>query len=184
MNSNKLGKPIAISAAAAAAVLILGACSSSASGPTNEATPEVTASSSSTASSGTGQTTLPPVAFNKPVTYPNGVTVTVVKADRDTVAAQGPGEVSGPGVRFNVKVTNKSGSKIDLNNIVVNAFYGTAKTPASPAPSAAAPFSGSLDNGSSVEASYVFVVPKSANPLEMQFSYATAQPIAIFAGNI
>ncbi len=184
MNSHKLRKPIAISAAASIAVLALAGCSSSASGPTNEATPEVTSSTGGAETSGTGQQTLAPAGFNKPVAYPSGVTVSVVKAERVTVAAQGPGEVSGAGVRFNVKVTNNSGSKIDLNNVAINAFYGTAKTPASPAPSSAPPFSGSLNNGSGVEASYVFVMPQSANPVEMQFSYATTQPVAIFVGKV
>ena len=82
--------------------------------------------------------------FNKPVTYGNGVSVAVVKAERTKVSGQGPGEVAGDGIRFNLKVTNASGSEINLDNVAVNAFYGKAKTPASPSPTSDQPFSGKL----------------------------------------
>ncbi|MGB3673653.1 MAG: hypothetical protein WA988_04350 [Candidatus Nanopelagicales bacterium] len=180
MNTRKLRTPAVIAAAAGIAVFGLAACSSSSS-PTNEATPEVTAPSGAV-TSGSGQEIMSPVGFKTPVNYPSGLTVDVVKADRVTVAAQGPGEISGPGISFLIKLTNKSDSEIKLDNVAVNAFYGKGKTPASPAPTSATPFSGTLGKGMSTEAAYVFNVPSGADPVELQFSYATNAPVAVFVG--
>jgi hypothetical protein len=164
--------------------LALTGCSSSATEPTTDATPEVSSPSGTSATSGTGQQALAPVPFDKPVTYSSGVSVSVVKAERTKVSGQGPGEVTGDGVRFNLKVTNSSGSEISLDSIAVNAFYGNAKTPASPSPTSDKPFSGSLARGASVDGSYVFLLPSGANPVELQFSYATNQPVAVFIGKL
>ena len=84
----------------------------------------------------------------------------------------------------NLKVTNASGSEINLDNVAVNAFYGKAKTPASPSPTSDQPFSGKLQQGASVDGSYVFMLPAGADPVELQFSYATAQPVAVFVGKV
>jgi len=125
---------------------------------------------------------LAPVNFKTPVSYPGGLTVDVVSTDRVTVAAQGPGEVSGPGISFLLKLTNKSDAAIDLNNVAVNVFYGKSKTPASPAPTSATPFSGTLGAGMTAESAYVFNVPSGESPVELQFSYATTAPVATFVG--
>lgn len=182
MKTRNLQKSAIIFAAAGVTAVALTACSSSTT-PTNEATPEVTASSGA-ATSGTGQESLPPVGFKTPAVYPSGLTVEVVKSDRVNVAAQGPGEVSGPGVSFELKLTNKSDTELDLNSVAVNVFYNKTKTPASPAPTAATPFSGTLGKGQSAQAAYVFGVPKGADPVELQFSYATTAPVAVFVGKI
>ena len=166
------------------AAIALTGCSSSASEPTTDATPEVSSPAGSSQTTGTGQAALAPVPFNKPVTYGNGVSVAVVKAERTKVSGQGPGEVAGDGIRFNLKVTNASGSEINLDNVAVNAFYGKAKTPASPSPTSDQPFSGKLQQGASVDGSYVFMLPAGAGPVELQFSYATAQPVAVFVGKV
>jgi ABC-type oligopeptide transport system substrate-binding subunit len=193
LNTRTLKKSVLLASAAGVTVVALAACASS-STPTDEASPDVTASSSAnapsgtstsgTATSGTGQEVLAPVSFNKTVTYPSGLTTQVVKSGRVTVAAQGPGEVSGPGVSFTIKLTNKAGDAIDLDSVAVNAFYGKGKTPTSPAPTAATPFSGSLGSGASTEATFVFGLPAGANPVELQFSYAANAPIAVFAGKV
>jgi len=173
-----------IATAAGATVLALTACSSSTTTtPTTEATPEATASAGAS-TSGTGQETLAPVGFKTSAAYPSGLTVDVVKVERVSVAAQGPGEVSGPGVSFELKLTNKSDTEIDLNNVAVNVFYSKAKTPASPAPTAATPFSGPLGEGQSTQAAYAFGVPTGADPVELQFSYAATAPVAMFVGKV
>ena len=182
MNVQRLRTPAIVAAAAAVAVFGLAACPSSSS-PTTESTPEVSVPSGA-ATSGSGQELLAPVSFKMPVNYPSGLTVDVAKAERVTVAAQGPGEISGPGVSFQLKLTNKSDSEINLDNVAVNVFYSKAKTPASPAPTSATPFSGVLGKGMNTQATYVFNVPSGADPIELQFSYATTAPVAVFVGKL
>lgn len=180
MNTQKLRTPAIVAAAAGIAVFGLTACSTSTE-PTTEASPEVSVPAGAP-TSGSGQELMTPVNFKTPVNYPSGLTVDIVKADRVTVAAQGPGEVSGPGVSFQLKLSNKSDKDLDLNNVAVNAFYSKAKTPASPAPTSATPFSGTLAKGATAEASYVFNIPNGADLVELQFSYATNAPVAVFVG--
>lgn len=182
MTSRSLRNPIVIAAFAGVAALAIAGCSSSSS-PTTEATPEVSVSSGE-ATAGSGQTTLPPAKFTSPVVYPSGLNVEIVKSTRVTVAAQGPGEVSEPGASFELKLTNKSGDAIDLNNVAVTVYYGKEKTPASPAPTSGMPFSGTLGAGMTAEASYVFGLPNGADPVELQFSYKTSEPVAVFVGKI
>ncbi|MFA7266275.1 MAG: hypothetical protein WC054_08180 [Candidatus Nanopelagicales bacterium] len=182
MKSLSLRKPALIVALTGAAALTIAGCSSSSS-PTTEATPEVSVSSGE-ATAGAGQKSLEPVTFTSPVAYPSGLTVEIVKSNRVTVAAQGPGEVSEPGVSFELKLTNKSGEAIDLNNVAVTVYYGKEKTPASPAPTSGIPFSGTLGAGMTAEASYVFGLPSGADPVELQFSYKTSEPVAVFVGKI
>lgn len=182
MNTQELRMPVIATATVGIAMFGLAACSSSSS-PSGEATPEVVVSSGAP-TTGAGQEALAPVSFKTPVTYPSGLTVDVTSAKRMTVAANGPGEVNGPGVSFQIQLTNKSDVDIDLNNIAVNAFYGKSKTPASPAQTAATPFSGTLSKGGTKEAAYVFNIPSDADPVELQFSYATDAPVAVFVGKL
>ena len=136
------------------------------------------------ATSGSGQELLAPVSFKMPVNYPSGLTVDVAKAERVTVAAQGPGEISGPGVSFQLKLTNKSDSEINLDNVAVNVFYSKAKTPASPAPTSATPFSGVLGKRHEHAGHVRLQRSQRADPIELQFSYATTAPVAVFVGKL
>lgn len=183
MTSKRSTVAVAIAAAGVATMFGLSACSSSTT-PTSDATPEATATASSTADTGTGQELLAPSSFKSPAVYANGLSVQVVSTARVVVQPQGPGEVAGDGVRFSVKLTNNTDSEIKLDNVVVNAFYGANKTPASPNPSSDTPFTGSLAKGATAEAAYVFLIPKGSGPVEMQFSYSTTQPVAVFVGKV
>lgn len=180
MTSRPTKTAVALSVGAGLAVITLAGCSSSGGQPP-VATPSDGAGQSTNA---TGQATAAPVALTKTGTFGNGVTVKVTSIARVKLAAEGPGEVAGPGIRVNLAITNSSGADISLDTAAVNLFYGAAKTPASPAVSTDKSFSGTLANGSTATGVYSFAVPAGANPIVLQVSYTSNEPVVVFAGKV
>lgn len=95
------------------------------------------------------------------VKTPGGLTATVTSVESYTATARRPGEVSGPAVKVTLKLQNATGSAFALSAATVNAYYGSASTPAGPVAGdpAAKPFTGSLQSGATATAVYVFTVP-------------------------
>jgi hypothetical protein len=86
-------------------------------------------------------------------------TVTAVAAVQGK--AQGPGEIAGPAVQFTIAITNETGKPFDLANTVVNAYYGTSATPATPLEQEAGrPFPKKLKDGATATGVFVFTIPK------------------------
>ncbi|WP_431245701.1 hypothetical protein [Leifsonia xyli] len=95
------------------------------------------------------------------VKTPSGLTASVVSVESYTATAKRAGEVSGPAVKVTLRLTNGTGGAFPLSTATVNAYYGSAATPAAPVAGdpAAKPFTASLAPGASATAVYVFSVP-------------------------
>ena len=95
------------------------------------------------------------------VKTPGGLTAKVASVESYTATATRPGEVSGPAVKVTLTLVNSTGSDFPVSTATVNAYYGSASTPADPVQgdASAKPFSGTLKPGASATAVYVFTVP-------------------------
>ncbi|MFE4950627.1 hypothetical protein ACFQ9V_11040 [Leifsonia sp. NPDC056665] len=95
------------------------------------------------------------------VKTPGGLTAKVASVESYTATATRPGEVSGPAVRVTLTLVNSTGSDFPVSTATVNAYYGSASTPADPVQgdASAKPFSGTLKPGATATAVYVFTVP-------------------------
>lgn len=105
-----------------------------------------------------------PVAkFNAPVTYSDGVTLTITKAEKGIETGHGPGVMAGREyVRFTVRLTNGSAKAVNLNQVVVTTTYGASKQLAAPVYTESAgtyDFAGTVKPGASTTALYAFAVP-------------------------
>jgi hypothetical protein len=128
--------------------------------------------------------TLDPAPFGAEVTPQRGVTVVVPKVEEVTGESNIPGEVGGPALRFTVDVTNGTGKTLDLRTVVVNAYYGPDRTPASPLlkPGGKA-FGSEVGDGDTARGVFVFNVPAEfQDKVELEFDPRIDAPIAIFTG--
>jgi hypothetical protein len=128
--------------------------------------------------------TLDPAPFGAEVTPQRGVTVVVPKVEEVTGESNVPGEVGGPALRFTVDVTNGTGKTLDLRTVVVNAYYGPDRTPASPLlkPGGKA-FGSEVGDGDTARGVFVFNVPTEfQDEVELEFDPRIDAPIAIFTG--
>jgi hypothetical protein len=102
-----------------------------------------------------------------------------------TATASLPGEVAGPAVRVTLELTNTSSDALDLDTVVVNAYYGADATPASPVASdeSADQMSGSLKKGDTAKGSYVFSVPEGeADDLVVTVGKGDDPALVVFGG--
>lgn len=101
------------------------------------------------------------LSASKPVTYPDGVSVTVERIRRGSETGEGPGEFPGrPYTALVLSLTNGSTTAIDLNQVVVTATYGTPPRIAAPVYEAeAVDFSGTVPAGGTATATYLFAIP-------------------------
>ncbi|MFD6139344.1 hypothetical protein [Promicromonospora sp. NPDC060271] len=128
--------------------------------------------------------TLDPAPFGAEATPQPGVTVAVPKVEEVTGESNVPGEVGGPALRFTVDVTNGTGGTLDLRTVVVNAYYGPDRTPASPLlkPGGKA-FEPELGDGDTARGVFVFSVPAEfQDKVELEIDPRVDAPIAIFTG--
>lgn len=107
-----------------------------------------------------GQPVVDRADSGKSADFGDDVTVRMSSAKTTTASGSQVGEVSGPAVRVTLRLTNHTGASLKLGSVVVNAYYGSDSVPASPVESDAKPFHGSLKDGATAKASYVFSVPK------------------------
>lgn len=128
--------------------------------------------------------TLDPVPFDAEVTPEPGMTVTVPSVEKVTGEANLPGEVGGPALRFTVELTNGTGKTLDLRTVVVNAYYGPDRTPATPLlePGGRA-FEAEVAADGSAEGKFVFTVPPDLQgQVELEIDPGVGAPIVIFSG--
>lgn len=128
--------------------------------------------------------TLDPAPFGAEATPQPGVTVVVPKVEEVTGESNIPGEVGGPSLRFTVDVTNGTGKTLDLRTVVVNAYYGPERIPASPLlkPGGKA-FESEVGDGDTARGVFVFNVPAEfQDKVELEIDPRIDAPIAIFTG--
>ena len=98
----------------------------------------------------------------KPVVYPDGISLTVVRYGHAVEHGNGPGVFNGrPYTVVTLSLSNGSARPLTLDQVVVSATYGS---PARVAPvvyedSTVRDFSGSVRSGDSSSASYAFAIP-------------------------
>jgi hypothetical protein len=126
-------------------------------------------------------------AISKPTAVPikKELTATVVKMDAVTGTADGPGEIAGPSVRFTISISNTTGKTFVLSNTVVNAYYGTAATPAVQLRRPGGKdFPASVKNGSSATGVFVFNIPEaSRSKVKVTVDTSVQNPVVAFEGS-
>ncbi|GEK78815.1 hypothetical protein [Agrococcus baldri] len=86
-----------------------------------------------------------------------GVEVELARIERVQGEAIAPGEIAGPAIRLTVDVRNGTDEPIDAGLIVVNAYFGDARTPGnSLMQPGGSPFGGSIAPGESARGVYLF----------------------------
>lgn len=129
------------------------------------------------------------VAFSAPTTYGDNTVLTITKATAEVETGNGPGVFNGREfVKFDLELTNGSGQPIDLNSVVVTAYYGTTNQLAAPVytPSAGTEdFSGVVEPGATATASYGFAVPTSElGNVTMVVDFDAVHSSATFTGAV
>ena len=128
--------------------------------------------------------TLDPAPFGAEATPEPGVTVKVPSVKKVTGEANVPGEVGGPALRFAVELTNGTGKVLDLRTVVVNAYYGPDRMPATPLlkPGGRA-FESEVAANESARGAFVFSVPpESQDQVELEVDAGVGKTIVIFTG--
>lgn len=128
--------------------------------------------------------TLDPAPFGAEATPEPGVTVTVPDVKKVTGEANVAGEVGGPALRFAVELTNGTGEVLDLRTVVVNAYYGPDRTPATPLlkPGGRA-FEPEVGADESASGAFVFrIPPEFQDEVELEVDAGVGKAIAIFTG--
>ncbi|GHH72530.1 hypothetical protein [Promicromonospora soli] len=128
--------------------------------------------------------TLDPAPFGAVATPEPGVTVTVPSVEEVTGEANVPGEVGGPALRFTVELTNGTGEVLDLRTVVVNAYYGPDRTPATPLlkPGGRA-FESEVGADDAARGVFVFSVPpESQDRVELEIDPGVGAAIVVFTG--
>ncbi|GAA4721720.1 hypothetical protein APR04_001470 [Promicromonospora umidemergens] len=128
--------------------------------------------------------TLDPAPFDAVATPEPGVTVAVPSVEDVTGQANVPGEVGGPALRFAVELTNGTGKALDLRTVVVNAYYGPDRTPAtSLLKPGGKPFEPEVAAGGSASGAFVFSVPAEfQDQVELEVDAGVGKAIVIFTG--
>lgn len=128
----------------------------------------------------------PAVTYRKPVTYPDGLTVSVTAIKQQTVTQVGPGAITGaPMTTFTVRFTNGTTASVDLNQVVVSAYYGASQTAAAPVYEGSLnDFSGQLVAGASKAADYAFSIPvKDLGSATLAIDFDGRHTVAVFTGS-
>ena len=128
--------------------------------------------------------TLEPRPFDAEATPQPGVTVAVAEVEKVEGEANLPGEVGGPSLRFTIDVTNGTGETLDLRTIVVNAYHGPDRTPATQLlkPGGKA-FEAESADGKTARGVFVFRVPADEQDrVELEVDPGIGSPVIIFTG--
>lgn len=130
-----------------------------------------------------------PVGRERPLTSPaplaGGATASVTAIEKVRSEARVPGEVSAPALRFTIKAT-AGDDRLDLRPVVVNAYYGSDRTPAvAVGAPGAKPFTGRVAPGKSATGVYVFNVPTSERDVvRLEFTWSPDEKPVILTGNV
>ena len=113
------------------------------------------------------------------------VSVEITSVRQQFVRAKLPGQMSGDSVVFDLRIDNQSDEALDLNVVVVN-LTDADGAPAVPITGTkpAKPFPDLLEPGDSVEATYVFIVPKERrDPVDIDVSIDADHRVVVFHGD-
>ena len=133
--------------------------------------------------------TAPGAAFTKPVRYPDGVQLTILRAEKAVEKGHGPGVMDGREyVRFQLRLTNGSARAINLDQVVVTTFYGKSRQLAAPVyteSAGTADFFGTVKPGASTTARYAFAVPaKELGRVTMVVDFDGVHTSATYSGAV
>jgi len=122
----------------------------------------------------------------QPAAIEPGLTAQLTDFESVEGVATTPGSVSAPSVRFTVTITNNTSKAQPLTTTVVNAYYGTANTPAlelySPG---GVNLPDSVPAGQSVSGVYLFSIPANdRSDVRFEIDYSASVKPLIFQGSI
>lgn len=148
-------------------------------GPGPATDPGTPSSSTATTGPGTDEPTAPapagafgptvPIGVDTPAAVAPGVVVTVTSPQAIAGDGIGPGEIDGPSIRFAVRVRNSTSAPVSLVSAVVNAYFGTSRTPGIQlSGSGAQSLPDSVPVGAEVEGVYVFLIPADRTPTQIE----------------
>jgi uncharacterized protein YceK len=124
-------------------------------------------------------------AISQPAALPSKVTVSIVSAVVKSVKATTPGEIAGPAIVATVRIENNTPSAIDLGSTVVMVTDSAGNLGQATTAAPSNPFTGSVAQGKSLTAVYVFSVPTSGTKsVQISVSYAGGAPVALFTGDV
>ena len=90
--------------------------------------------------------------------FESGLGVRILTVKKVELDGDGIGSVSGPGVAVTIELSNDTGKKASLGAVVVNAYTGDDRTPATPVESDDG-FAGSIAQGATKAGTYTFGAP-------------------------
>ena len=128
-----------------------------------------------------------PSSFNEEAMYSDGVVAATSNFERGTVEAEGIGVVAGAEyIVFTVTIRNGSPQVLDLNAVVPAMLYGEDRLAAAPLYRGVEAFdlTGSLEPGSSTEASYAFQLPEGATDPVLYLDLNGSHQPLIFRGDL
>lgn len=103
--------------------------------------------------------------------FETGLEARFVTVKETEVSGSGIGAANGPAYDVVIELENGSSKAIDLSSVVVNAYTGSERTPATPAETDdTKPFSGRLGAGKTVRGHYVFGVAATGDVLRVTLS--------------
>lgn len=130
--------------------------------------------------------TADPGTFTTPVTYTDGLRVSVLRVSNGVDSAQGAGAYPGTAVsRVTLRVTNGSAQPVDLNNVVVQLTYGKPARVAQAVydDTATRDFASVVKPGRAVDGVYAYAVPSGARgDLTMHVDLDALHAVAALTG--
>lgn len=127
--------------------------------------------------------------FSAPVVYPDGVKLTITKVTKGVDTGTGPGMYPGRQfVLFSVTLTNSSSASINLDQVVVTAYYGSTNQLAQrdyTEGTGAQDFAGVVQAGRSASAAYAFALPSAGfTDLTLVVDFDGHHSSAVYHGSI
>lgn len=128
-----------------------------------------------------------PVPMKTAAPFGDGVTATIVSVVPVQSIGKGPGEISGPAIKVTISLENGTNNTVPVNQVTVNASYGTADDPSIPilGDPSAKPFTGTVASGASTRGTYIFDIPTGdRSRVTVSVSHAALSPIVVFRGAV
>ena len=127
-----------------------------------------------------------PVGLEDAVEAGQGITAELSSVTAIQASATGPGNVDGPALAVTVRITNHSDAPVGLADVEVALTYTAEEWSASPVDDdAAAPLTGMLAGGRSVQGTYVFSVPvDQRDVVTVTVGLAAGAPLLVFTGAV
>ena len=153
--------------------------------PATSATESPTGSPTPAVSTAPPKKLSPEASLTQPAKLSAGGDVRITSIEGVTSKAEIPGEVAGPAIRVTLKITAGS-EAIDPGRVVVNAYFGDAKTPAIAASGPGVKVvSGKLKAGASANTVLVFNVPRAERDnVVIEFIYPGSLKSLKFQGSV